>query len=128
MSWKTLTVLAVLAACLGGFLVVDSYWLTPKRDKAAGVKGRLWTIEPQDVLALTIKRKDDTVKLKRVGDGWEMLEPVKTRANGGVVNETVTALATTMVPRQDPAAADRLDGTAPSPRCSGRCRRAWRRA
>ena len=49
MSWKTLTVLAVLAACLGGFLVVDSYWLTPKREKAAGVKGRLWTIEPKDV-------------------------------------------------------------------------------
>ena len=100
MSWKTLAVLAVLAACLGGFLVVDSYWLTPKRDKAAGVKGRLWTIEPKDVEGLTIKRKDDTVKLKRVGDGWEMLEPVKTRANGGVVNETVTALATARVDRE----------------------------
>ena len=100
MSWKTLAVLAVLAACLGGFLVVDSYWLTPKRDKAAGVKGRLWTIEPKDVESLTIKRKDDTVKLKRVGDGWEMLEPVKTRANGGVVNETVTALATARVDRE----------------------------
>src|SRR6202795_3737057 len=94
MSWKSLTILVVLAAGLGGFLVVDSYWLTPKRDKEAGVKGRLWTIEPKDVEGLTIKRKDDTVKLKRVGDGWEMLEPVKTRANSGVANKTVTALAT----------------------------------
>ena len=68
MSWKTLTVLAVLAAGLGGFLVVDSYWLTPKREKTAGVKGRLWTIEPKDVLGLTIKRKDDTVTLKRAGE------------------------------------------------------------
>ena len=100
MSWKTLTVLAVLAAGLGGFLVVDSYWLTPKRDKEAAAKGRLWTLEPKDVLGLTIKRKDDTVKLKRVGDGWEMLEPVATRANGGVVNETVTALATARVDRE----------------------------
>ena len=100
MSWKTLTVLAVLAAGLGGFLAVDSYWLTPKRDKEAGVKGRLWTVEPKEVEGLTIKRKDDTVKLKRVGDGWEMLEPVKTRANSGAVNETVTALATARVDRE----------------------------
>ena len=100
MSWKTLTVLAVLAACLGGFLVVDSYWLTPKREKTASVKGRLWTIEPKDVEALTIKRKADTVKLKRAGDGWEMLEPVKTRANSGAVNEVVTGLATARVDRE----------------------------
>ncbi len=100
MSWKTLTVLAILAAGLGGFLVVDSYWLTPKREKTAGVKGRLWTIEPKDVEALTIKRKDDTIKLRRAGDGWEMLEPVKTRANSGAVNETVTGLATARVDRE----------------------------
>jgi hypothetical protein len=100
MSWKTLTILAVLAAGLGGFLVLDSYWLAPKREKTAGVKGRLWTIEPKDVLVLTIKRKVDTVKLKRAGDGWEMLEPVKTRANSGAVNETVTGLATVRVDRE----------------------------
>lgn len=95
-----MTVLAVLAAGLGGFLVVDSYWLTPKREKTAGVKGRLWTIEPKDVLGLTIKRKDDTVRLNRAGDGWEMLEPVKTRANSGAVNEMVTGLTTVRVDRE----------------------------
>ena len=100
MSWKTLTVLVVLAAGLGGFLVYDSYYLTPKREKATSAKGRLWTIEPKDVETLTIKRKDDTVKLKRAGEGWEMLEPVKTRANAGVVNEVVTGLATARVDRE----------------------------
>src|SRR5216683_6273146 len=100
MSWKTLTVLVVLAAGLGGFLVFDSYYLTPKREKTTSVKGRLWTIEPKDVESLTIKRKDDTVKLKRTGDGWEMLEPVKTRGNASAVNETVTGLATARVDRE----------------------------
>jgi hypothetical protein len=47
MSWKTLTVLVVLAAGLGGFLVFDS-WLTPKREGGRR-QGRLWTIEPKDV-------------------------------------------------------------------------------
>jgi len=100
MSWKTLTVLVVLAAGLGGFLIFDSYYLTPNREKTTSAKGRLWTIEPKDVETLTIKRKDDTVKLKRTGDGWEMLEPVKTRGNAGAVNETVTGLATARVDRE----------------------------
>src|SRR6266567_4628619 len=82
MSWKTLAVLLVLAAGLGGFLIVDSQWIAPKREKAESAKGRLWTVEPKDVDALTITRKDETIKLKRAGDGWEMVEPVKTRADG----------------------------------------------
>ena len=100
MSWKTLVVLLVLAAGLGGFLVVDSQWIAPKREKTESAKGRLWSVEPKDVEALTITRKDDTIKLKRAGDGWEMLEPVKSRADGGVVNEVVTALTTARVDRE----------------------------
>ena len=41
MSWKTLVVLAVLVAGLGGFLIVDNQWLVPKREKAESAKGRL---------------------------------------------------------------------------------------
>jgi len=94
MSWKTLVILAVVAAGLGGFLVVDNYWLVPKREKTEGAKGRLWTIEPKDVETVTIKRRGETIRLKRVADGWEMLEPVKARADRGAVDEVVTSLAT----------------------------------
>src|SRR5438128_11643428 len=100
MSWKTLTVLAVLAAGLGGFLVFDSHYLTPKREKTTSVKGRLWTIEPKDVESLTIKRRDDTAKLKRAGDGWLMLEPVRARANRGAGSEPVTGLVTSREDRE----------------------------
>jgi len=100
MSWKTLTLLAILAAGLGGFLVLDSYYLTPKREKTTSTQGRLWTIEPKDVETVTIRRRDDTVKVKRAGDSWEMLEPVKTRGNSGVINEVVTGLATARVDRE----------------------------
>jgi hypothetical protein len=100
MNWKTLIVLAVLAAGLGGFLIVDNQWLAPRREKAASAKGRLWTVEPKDVEGLTIARKDETIKLKRSGDGWDMLEPVKTRADGGVANEVVTNLTTARVDRE----------------------------
>jgi len=94
MSWKTLVILAVVAVGLGGFLVVDNYWLVPKREKTEGAKGRLWTIEPKDVETVTIKRRGETIRLKRVADGWEMLEPVKARGDRGAVDEVVTSLAT----------------------------------
>jgi hypothetical protein len=52
------------------------------------------------VESFTIARKDDTIKLKRAGDSWEMVEPVKTRADGGVANEVLTDLTTARVDRE----------------------------
>ena len=93
-GWKTIVVLLVLAAGLGGFFYYDTYWLNPQREKAESAKGRIWTVEPKDVEAVTLVRTDGTVRLKRSGDGWEMLEPVKARGDRSVVDDLVTTLAT----------------------------------
>ena len=77
MSWKTVAVLVLLVAGLGGFFYYDTYWLEPAREKKETVKGRLWDVEPKDVESLTLKRKGETVRLKRTDSGWELLEPVK---------------------------------------------------
>jgi hypothetical protein len=94
MNLKTLAVLVMLAAGLGAFLLYDTYWLTPAREQAESAKGRLWTVEPKDVEAVSIKRGTETVRLKRTADGWAMLEPIKTRADRGVINEVVTSFVT----------------------------------
>jgi len=100
MSWKTIAVLLILVLGLGGYFYYDTYWLLPARDKAESVKGRLWSVEPKDVEALTIKRATDTIRLKRVDDGWEMLEPVKTRGDRGPIDEVVLSLTTARVDRE----------------------------
>lgn len=100
MSWKTIAALLVLAAGLGGFFYYDTYHLGPAREKAESAKGRLWTIEPKDVEAFTIKRKEDTIRVKRVEGGWEMLEPVTARGDRGSIEELVTTLATARVDRE----------------------------
>jgi len=100
MSWKTIAVLLVLALGFGGYFYYDTYWLVPAREKAESVKGRLWTVEPKDVDALTIKRQGDTVRLKRVEGGWEMLEPVKARGDRGPIEEVLTSLTTARVDRE----------------------------
>jgi hypothetical protein len=101
MSVKTIVVLAVLAAAVGGFLYYDTYWLTPAREKADATKGRLWTVEGKDVEAVTIKRRSDTVRLRRAeGGGWEMLEPVKARGDRATIDDVLTGLTTVRVDRE----------------------------
>jgi hypothetical protein len=99
-SGKTIVVLLVLAAGLGGFFYYDSYWLGPTREKAESAKGRIWTVEPKDVEGVVIVRKSETLRLKRTADGWEMLEPVKARGDRAVVDDMVTSLATTRMDRE----------------------------
>jgi Domain of unknown function (DUF4340) len=110
-SWKTIVVLLVLAAGLGGFFYYDTYSLTPKREKAESAKGRIWTVEPKDVEGLTIVRKSDTVRLKRAADGgWDVVEPLKTRADRAVADDVVTGLATARMDREiDPNPAKPAD-------------------
>lgn len=115
MSGKTLVVLALLVAGLGGFFYYDTYWLEPAREKKDSVKGRLWEVEPKDVESLTVKRKGETVRIRRTDTGWDLLEPVKTRADRGAVDGIVTTLVTARVDREVAATPGKLDefGLAP---------------
>jgi hypothetical protein len=109
-SGKTLVVLLLLAAGLGGFFYYDTYWLAPKRDRAESAKGRIWTVEPKDVEGVTIVRRNDTIRLKRTADGWDMLEPIKARADRGAVDDMVASLATARMDREiDPNPAKPAD-------------------
>jgi len=109
MSWKTVTVLVILVAGLGGFFYYDTYWLEPVREKKESVKGRLWDVEPKDVEVLIIKRKGETVRIRRTDTGWELLEPVKTRADRGAVDGIVSTLVTARVDREVAATPGKLD-------------------
>src|SRR5262245_4143516 len=101
MSVKTIVVLLVLAAAAGGFFYYDSYWLMPAREKTEAAKGRLWTVEAKDVEAVTITRPGESIRLKRAeGGGWDMVEPVKARGDGAVIDDVVTGFTTVRVDRE----------------------------
>jgi hypothetical protein len=108
---RSILVLLILAAGLGGFFYYDTYSLGPKREKAESAKGRIWTVEPKDVERVTIARKGETLRLQRAADGgWDMLEPVKTRGDRAVVDDMVTGLATARMDREiDPNPAKPAD-------------------
>ena len=99
-SGKTIVVLLLLAAGLGGFFYYDTYRLNPAREKAESVKGRIWTVEAKNVEGVTIARKNETIRLKRVADGWELVEPLRARADRAAVDDMVTALTTARMDRE----------------------------
>lgn len=100
MRWQTTAALALLLMALGAFYYVYEIRWAPEREQAASRKGRVFTVEPADVTELVLKRGDEVVRLKREGDGWQMLEPVSYRGERGPVDETLTAIATARMDRE----------------------------
>jgi hypothetical protein len=100
MRWQTTAVLAVILVALGAFYYVYEVRLGPEREKTEGRKGRVFTVEPADVAEVELKRPDSTVKLKREGDGWQLLAPVTARGDRGAVDETVTSIVTARMDRE----------------------------
>lgn len=100
MRWQTTAGLAVILVALGAFYYVYEIKGGPGREKATAQKGRLWAVEAADVTDVELKRGAEVVRLKREGNGWQMLEPVKARGDRGRVDETLTTLATARVDRE----------------------------
>ena len=100
MRWQTTAVLGALLAALAGFYYVYEVRLGPERQQAASAKGRVFTGEPADATELAIRRPDQTVRLTKEGDAWQMVEPLKVRGSGSTVQETLTSVLTARVDRE----------------------------
>jgi hypothetical protein len=104
MRWQTSVVLAVLLVAVGAFYYVYDVRMAPEREKAEARKGRVFTAESQDVTQLTLKRPTESVELKREGDAWQMVDPVRARADRGPVEEVITNVLTAKIDREIAAA------------------------
>ncbi len=100
MRWQTTAALAVILALLGAFYYVYEIRLGPGREQAQARKGRVWAAEPADVQEVTIRRPDGTVRVKRDGDRWRLLEPVTSRADGATMNDALTTIVTARIDRE----------------------------
>ena len=100
MRWQTTAIFALLLVLLGGFYYVYEVRLGPGREEAAARKGRVFNAETKDVTELEVKREGETVRLKREGEQWEMLEPVKARGSRPAVDETLATVLTAKIDRE----------------------------
>jgi hypothetical protein len=109
MRWKTTAVLALIFLAVGIFYYAYEIRLAPGREKAEREKGRLWSVEAKDVEEAIFKRRGDTVHLKREGDDWQLLVPVKARAEKTVVQDIVANLVTAKADREIEPNPSKLD-------------------
>jgi uncharacterized protein DUF4340 len=100
MRWQTTLVLAVVLAALGGFYYVYEVRLGPEREKVETAKGRVFTAESADVTDVVVERPAGTLRFKREGDGWAMIEPVKARGDRGAIDGLVTSFVTARSDRE----------------------------
>ena len=104
MRWQTTAALAVILAALAAFFYVYEIRMAPDREQAETRKGRVFTAELADVTELAIERADATVHVKREGDGWQMLAPVRAAGDRGTIEDVLTTLVTAKSDREIEAA------------------------
>jgi hypothetical protein len=117
MRWKTTVLLALILLALGSFYYVYEIRLAPGREKSDRDKGRLWRVEVKDVEEVVFKRSGDTVHLRRSGDGWALLSPVKSGGDKRAVEDLLATLVTAKVEREidpNPAKLAHFDLDAPA--------------
>src|SRR5438876_683977 len=100
MRWQTTTALAVALLLVGGFYYVYEVRWAPDRERAETRKGRVFSAEATDVTGVELKRREDTVRLTRAGEAWELKSPVVARADRARVEETLTTVLTARVDRE----------------------------
>src|SRR3989442_2259964 len=100
MRWQATTPLAVARLLVGGFYYVYEVRGAPGRERAETRKGRVFSAEATDVTGVELKRREDTVRLTRAGEAWELKSPVVARADRARVEETLTTVLTAKVDRE----------------------------
>jgi hypothetical protein len=100
MRWQSTAALAVALLLVGAFYYVYEVRMGPEREQAEARKGRVFTAEPGDVTEVAITRSGETLRARREGEGWELLEPLKARGNRGQIDEVVTTITTAKMDRE----------------------------
>ncbi|MBI2461271.1 MAG: DUF4340 domain-containing protein [Candidatus Rokubacteria bacterium] len=100
MRARTTVILAILFAALAAFYYVYEVRLGPDRERAEAERHRLFALEAKDVEELLLRRGGEMIRLRREGEEWRLIEPVRARTEPGVVEGIVSSLASARIERE----------------------------
>ena len=91
MKSRTTLVLVLMALVIGGLVALDYYRGTSTRDLAAKSK-RVLDFQSKDITGLKIDLTNQVYTLERLGDQWQMKQPLNVRANYSTVSSILDEL------------------------------------
>jgi hypothetical protein len=100
MRWPITLILFVVLAVLGGTYYVYEVRMGPAREEAAARKGRVFNVDTKDVTEIRLVRGGETVRLKREGDSWDLLEPLRARGSRPTADEILANVTTAKIDRE----------------------------
>src|SRR5215204_1888684 len=91
MKLKHTIILLVVALGLAAYVYyVDTKMPTTKERQEK--KGRVFDFDRDKISALSIKTPESKVELRKEGQNWRLEEPVKDRADSGIMTSLLTSL------------------------------------
>jgi hypothetical protein len=91
MKLKHTFILLVLVLGLGAYV----FWVdlkTPTTKEREERKGRIFDFDRDKITAVSIKTPDSKLELRKEGQNWRLEEPVKDRADSGVMSALLTSV------------------------------------
>jgi hypothetical protein len=82
---KSTLLLVLIAAALGGFVYWHEFVRVPKQQNNK-TNPAVFHFQPEDVASLTLTRPEVNIVIQRDGSTWQIVAPVKTRANKSAVS------------------------------------------
>lgn len=107
---KSTLVVVLLAVVIGGL----TWYFEIKHPRkaaetgAAEIQKPAFTFPAANITSLEIERQGQTIKIERRGGGWQITQPVDTRADKFAVNELANGLASATIERKFTAQPDKL--------------------
>ncbi len=101
---KSTLILVLIAAALGGFVYWREFKRAPK--KSAKASPPIFHFQPSDVASIRFVQPGGTIVVERHGSGWQIAQPVETRANKNVIQSllddaTLAHASRTLTPTGD---------------------------
>ncbi|MDD5560244.1 DUF4340 domain-containing protein [Candidatus Methylomirabilis sp.] len=93
MRWRSLGLLMLVLAALGA-----GYYTMETRTLSGSDANKLFQAEEKDVEKISITRGEELIVLKREGDGWRLIEPVRATADS---SEVASLLHTLLEAREE---------------------------
>ncbi len=96
---KSTVLVLLIALALGAYVYFVEYKSDKKRDGEEETSKPAFTFKSEEVAALTITNKGQTVQLESADNNWKITQPIQTAADNATVDSIISAVSSATIDR-----------------------------